>query len=130
LLAPGGNPGGWELDLLGPLYENIPVIAKFLKENQVKIKPGQFFYTLLNHLIKGGLEQLSDSAAHELELNAAIAFPQHTLDENPRPDENSSVPRMLQMLYKDILKQADSTGVINYKQGAELQGRNFEIWNL
>jgi glutathionylspermidine synthase len=98
----GANLGGWELDLLGPLYENIPVIAKFLKENQVKIQPGQFFYTLLNHLIKGGLKQLSDSAAHQLELNAAIAFPQHTAD------ENSSVQKMLQMLYKDILKQEDS----------------------
>lgn len=98
----GANLGGWDIDLLGPLYEKIPVFAKFLKENQVNLQPNRLLYTLLNHIIKGGLKQLSDSVTHRLELNAAIAFPHYT------PEENSSIQKMLQMLYKNILKQEDS----------------------
>ena len=53
------NMGGWELDLLEPLYIDTPVIAEFLKETNTRIRQNHFFQLLFEHVLDVYREETS-----------------------------------------------------------------------
>lgn len=94
ILAPSGqlkclefnmqtNMGGWELDLLEPLYLNLPIIARFLKESNVRIRKNRIFSLLLEHVLEAFLEKHAGAfegrerrEKGEIgEVNMAMVFP-------------------------------------------------------
>jgi len=96
------NLGGWELDLLQPLYVQNPCLGKFLRENHLRPKESRFFATLFHHLVSGGMELLNHPEASingKRELNTVIAFAHEETD--------TAIQKMLQFLYTNVLEQLD-----------------------
>ena len=96
------NMGGWELDLIEPVYVNIPVISKFLEENNLQYRHNRFFPLLLQHVLQSFLEKFP--GLEKPGINIAIAFP-----ELVGIVENSNSIH-LQNVYKTILQQ-ESAGL-------------------
>ncbi len=90
------NFGGWELDLLEPLYMNTPIIAKFLKDYNIRVCKNRFFSHLFKYLVKSFL----DKHPSQGEVNMAIAFPEYG------GIIGSPMVTHLQRLYKKVLQQA------------------------
>lgn len=91
------NMGGWELDIIEPKYINIPVISKFLEENNVKLRHNQLFRVLTEHVLRSFLEK--SLKLKRPEINIAIAFP------GLKGIAESSIGANLQNLYKTILQR-------------------------
>jgi hypothetical protein len=91
------NMGGWELDLLEPLYVNTPVISKFLKENHVQYRQNHFFPALLEHVVQSYLDKGLNAAAAGIHM--AIVFPGYIGIVKP------GTILHLQNLYRDFLQQ-------------------------
>lgn len=91
------NLGGWEMDLLEPLYVNSPVISKFLKEYNVQYRPSHFFTVLLEHVLQSYKKK--PLKKKENEVNMAIVITDlNGIVETP-------IGLHLQNLYKTILQQ-------------------------
>ncbi|MGD2091074.1 MAG: hypothetical protein PVH61_33170 [Candidatus Aminicenantes bacterium] len=90
------NLGGWELDLLEPLYLNSPVISKFLKEYNVQYRCNHFFPVLLEHVLQSYMKR---TLKREPEVNMAIVFP------DLKGILKTPTSLHLQNLYKTILQQ-------------------------
>ena len=89
------NFGGWELDLLEPMYINTPIISKFLEEYNVQLHNNHLFHVLLEHVLQTFIEKTP--AEHE--INIAILFPEfYGVVETPNG-------AYLQNLYKTVLRQ-------------------------
>jgi len=91
------NMGGWELDIIEPKYINIPVISKFLGENNVQLRHNQLFRILTQHVLRSFLEKPLKSKRPE--INFAIAFPEL------KGIVETSISTYLRNLYKTILQQ-------------------------
>ena len=65
------NFGGWELDILEPMYINTPIISRFLKEYNIQLNNNHLFHVLLEYLIQTFL----DNSLTEHEINIAIVYP-------------------------------------------------------
>jgi len=91
------NMGGWELDLLEPLYVNTPIISKFLKEYHVQYQHNHFFPGLLEHVLQPYLDKKLKSK--EPVINIAIVFLEYV------GILESGTTIHLQNLYRDILQQ-------------------------
>lgn len=98
------NMGGWELDLLEPLYLDTPIITKFLKESNPRICKNQFFQLLFEHLLDAFLNKHPGAGKRgEIsEINTAIAY--HDID---LLGQNETVER-LRNLYQDILRKKNN----------------------
>lgn len=89
------NFGGWELDILEPMYINTPIISKFLEENNVQLHNNHLFHVLLEHVVQTYMKK--PSAGHE--INMAIVFPEfYGIVETPNGE-------FLKKLYKTVLQQ-------------------------
>jgi hypothetical protein len=64
--------GGWELDILESYYRRIPLISKFLKENDVRIRRNHFFSVLFGFLVDRALKKFSNDIKR---INIAIVMP-------------------------------------------------------
>lgn len=95
------NLGGWELDVLEPLYMDTPVISEFLKTYHVRVHKNNFFFNLLDTIVDNALARFSNGN-HSSEMNLAIVFMKYTqVGENPAQS-------YLKGLYKNILQQKES----------------------
>ncbi len=89
------NFGGWELDILEPMYINEPIISKFLEEYNVQLQANHLFRVLLEHAV----QTFTEKTPAEHEMNIAIAFPEFTgVVETPNGE-------YLKNLYKTVLRQ-------------------------
>lgn len=70
------NLGGWQIDLLEPLYINNPVISDFLEKYNVRLCKNRFFPILLEHIGKHALERFGHSSGDE--INIAIVSPEYS----------------------------------------------------
>jgi len=67
------NVSGWQLPEWESLYLNTPIIAKFLKEKQVKINNDDFMDLFVGHIVNSAAPLASAAKGSEnFELNAAI----------------------------------------------------------
>jgi len=97
------NLGGWEMDILEPLYINTPVLSTFLKEYGIQLRKNNFFSILLTHLIDRALERFSGN--NNDEINTAIAFPEaHSY----KGGANAATISYLEKLYQTILQQKNN----------------------
>ncbi|MCU0286498.1 MAG: hypothetical protein MUF15_08860 [Acidobacteria bacterium] len=98
------NMGGWELDLLEPLYIGTPVIARFLKESNTRVIKNHFFPLLFEHLLDTYLDKhpREGKRGEIAEVNMAITFP----GINELDYDETTV--RLQNLYKNILLQKNN----------------------
>ncbi|MCP5106465.1 MAG: hypothetical protein GY950_23980, partial [bacterium] len=96
------NMGGWELDLLESVYLDVPVIAEFLKEHNVRVRKNHFFPLLFEHVLEAFLEKHPD-ACETGEVNMAIAFP------GGSGFDKDGIAGHLQNLYKHILGRKNNT---------------------
>jgi len=87
------NLGGWELDLLEPLYINNPIIDTFLKENDVRIRNNNFFPLFLGFLVDRALNKFSNRMER---LNLALVLPAY---------KDVHAQLHLTVLYRKILQQ-------------------------
>jgi hypothetical protein len=71
--------GGWELDLLEPLYTSVSITSEFLREYEVQLKKNTFFPILLKHIGEQALERFAPH--RDEEINMAIAFPEYNSSE-------------------------------------------------
>ncbi len=96
------NLGGWQLDILEPMYAEIPVIAKFLKEYNPIIHKSQFFALLFDHVLDVFLKN-NPRAGHPGsgidEINMAIGYP------DPFLEFPTDIVGPIQKNYVDVLKQ-------------------------
>ncbi len=71
------NLGGWELDVLEPVYTETPIIAKFLKEYSPIIHKNHFFSLLFEHVVDAFQKkhpQVGNRGEMD-EVNMAIVYP-------------------------------------------------------
>jgi hypothetical protein len=91
------NLGGWELDLLEPLYLNTPLISQFLEEKRVRVGANHFFDILLEHVVSQALSQFSPVTGSEAEINTAIAYVEYL------EKDNDPMLEYLKKQYKEVL---------------------------
>ena len=89
--------GGWELDLLEPLYIETPIIAQFLKGSNIQVRKNHFFHLLIEHVLDIFCEKLplASKIRQKGEINMAIVFPN-------RIEQNITF-EYLRNLYKQVL---------------------------
>lgn len=97
------NLGGWEMDILKPLYLNTPVLSTFLKEYGIRMRKNNFFSIFLTHLIDRALKRFSWN--NNDEINMAIASPE---DPTHRGGANAATISYLEKLYQTILQQKNN----------------------
>ena len=98
------NLGGWELDLLEPIYTETPIIANFLKEYSPTIYKNHFFSLLFEHVLDAFQKKHPDTTKRgEIEkVNMAIVYPDPFLSE-----QNDTISQM-QNSYKQALHKKNS----------------------
>jgi hypothetical protein len=90
--------GGWQVAILEPFYSNTPIISKFLKEHQVKIRNKNLISILFEHLLNSAVERFP----HCDELNIAIVS-SGTITETTV--EKSGERIFLNQIYGNVLQQ-------------------------
>jgi hypothetical protein len=98
------NLGGWEMDILEPLYINTPILSTFLKENGIRLRKNNFFSILLTHLIDRALERFTGNNNHH-EINTAVVL---TEEHIKRGGANAATISYLESLYQAILQQKNN----------------------
>jgi len=92
------NLGGWELDVLEPLYMDTPVISEFLNTYHVRVHKNRFFFTLLDFIVDNALARFSNRNPGS-EINLAFVSMKYTqVGEDP-------VQSNLNALYQTLLQQ-------------------------
>ena len=94
--------GGWELDLLEPLYIDTPIIAEFFNKYRVRLNKNHFFPLLLDHLIDRALNHFGNAPGFENEINMAIVL----LDDIEVGE--GDVEKRLKELYKKSLRRKNN----------------------
>jgi hypothetical protein len=90
------NLGGWEMDILEPMYVNTPAIRKFLQEYNVRLNSNQFFQIFLGFLIDRALERFP--ANNGGEINVALVYGGF------KGQKIDFYSRYLQQKYKSVLE--------------------------
>jgi hypothetical protein len=103
------NVSGWQIPEWESRYLQTPVIAQFLKENQVKINNDNFMGIFLDHIIQSAGHLASpDGHGSDAQLNAAM------LSEGADPDSDTKNPMQeyLNRLYREKLNRRFLKGSI------------------
>jgi hypothetical protein len=90
------NLGGWQVALWEPLYQQTPVITRFLKENHIEIKNKNLLFTFLEHITNAALETLEPDGK---EMNTALVIPGYRRHESQGDKQEFYLNR----LYKKLL---------------------------
>lgn len=91
--------GGWQVPIWESLYLNTPLIARFFKESGVKSANENLIFHFLEHVIQSASEEFFQ---REGNLNIAVVL-------DSLVDGKVSTQSYLNMLYKNILRQKDSS---------------------
>jgi hypothetical protein len=103
------NVSGWQLPEWEARYLKTPVIAKFLKEYQVKINNDNFMGIFLDHIIQSAAHLASTARdGGGLELNAAMV----ARGFNGSSESGSPMQIYLNRLYKEKLKPRSLSGSV------------------
>ena len=99
------NLGGWQVPIWESLYLNTPLIARFLKEYDIKIKNENLLYLFLKHMVDCSLTKMSGD---DNELNLAL------VEKGYAAGSERTLETYLDKLYKEILSRLDRplTGTI------------------
>jgi hypothetical protein len=103
------NVSGWQIPEWESRYLQTPIIAQFLKENQVKISNDNFMGIFLDHIIQSAEHLASpDGSGSGLQLNALM------LSEGADPYSNKKNPMQeyLNRLYREKLDRRSLIGSI------------------
>lgn len=101
--------GGIWVPIWEKLYLNTPLIAQFLRENNIKIKNQNLLSSILQHAVSLPLKRLPGTGGSE--INIAVAMDDFTRERNrPEPMEI-----YLNELYKDILHTVSGNGTLEGK---------------
>jgi hypothetical protein len=98
------NLGGWELDFLEPLYVGTPIISRFLKESDARVRRNQFFPLLFQHVLDAFLVRHPGvlEGREMSEINMAIVF----YRSKGFLQAETALP--LRNLYKSVLQQKNN----------------------
>lgn len=90
------NIGGMQVAYWEPMYANIPIISKFLKENRLNIQNKNLLSILIEHIFDKAVDRFPDETA---KINIAMAIPGYR-EGVDRLMENDHLNR----IYKNILQ--------------------------
>lgn len=91
--------GGWQLDILEPLYFKTPILARFLKEYNAGFSRVNFSASLVNHVLNRALTHFSPG--QDDEINVAVVYSKF----DPSNVETALMVSGLKDLYRGILRQ-------------------------